>query len=95
MTEMRESGTRFASARDYLAMSVPGVLLVLIGAALVLLAGCTSEDAPERPGEIRVNLAAVDLRPELLPHPDCSFEIRVEVMDNGTDHNAYSEVICP
>lgn len=93
--EMRENGSRFASARDYLAMSVPGVLVVLVLALLATMTGCTSRDAPERPEVIQVNLAAVDLRPELLPHPDCSFEILLEVMNNGTDHNAYSEVICP
>lgn len=89
--EMRENGSRFASARDYLAMSVPGVLVVL----LATMTGCTSGDAPERPEVIRVNLAAVDLRPELLPHPDCSFEILLEGVDDGVSYNAYSEVICP
>ena len=93
--EMRESGSRFASGRDYLIMSAPGVLLVLVLALLATMTGCASQDAPERPEVLRVNLAAVDLRPELLPHPDCSFEILLEVMDNGADHNAYSEVICP
>lgn len=93
--EMRENGSRFASARDYLAMSVPGVLVVLLLALLATMTGCTSGDAPERPEVIRVNLAAVDLRPELLPHPDCSFEILLEGVDDGVSYNAYSEVICP
>lgn len=91
MTEMRKSGSRFISARGPVVVGISGVLLAL----LVSTAGRASEGAPEYPGVIRVNLAAVDLRPELLPRPDCSFEILLEVMDDGVSYNAYSEVICP